>query len=438
MKRSTAAVLFVFVLPLVWSCELDTRGWGGLCISGGEASDLSYVEPYDFSDKKTFEKDSQIVVYHGSACGKLTQKISEDEIILQGSRRIPRWATHATVFLNGWKLEYESDDHHVRTLGVGIGHINLTVNQNRKEVTWAAIGALGDYNFDDAYNFCYHYTVIAWNEAKIDLSVDHDENCASGASTYNMYPVAGYLQNNVFRRRVIAGVVPRGFFFRVAQKEDHHLLQLSYNIVGSERILQNKIYDSYPESTNPLLQNSSRFDSAGVLSWSTQVIFKDNQERWEPNIEKNGYYFGEMVTGIGGKDLGVIHPPFLITPLDDEGWWESYVSSGSHLVVTKEFTITNIPYENAVPILSGWNLHYEPIDGDHHVRKIGIWISDWSYSKPFRASRGTLKYTLSTILTDDEENSSLANHRVTVLGIKPTALLQPEGGNVLPDRDNEF
>ncbi|AXE16628.1 hypothetical protein DR864_02240 [Runella rosea] len=436
MKRSTAALLFVFVLPLVWSCEMETRGWDGLCISGGEASGRSYVESYDFSDKKTFEKDSQIVVYHGSACGKLTQKISEDEIVLQGNRQIPRWATHATVFLNGWKLEYESDDHHVRTVGAGIGHINLTVNQNRKEVNWTATGVLGDYNFDDAYNFCYHYTVIAWNEAKINLAVDHDENCASGTSTYNMYPIAGYLQNNVFKRRVTAGVVPRGFFFRVAQKEDHHLLQLSYNVVGSERILQNKIYDNNPESTNTLPRNSSRYDSAGVLSWKTQGIFKDNQERWEPFIEDKGYYFGEMVTGIGGKDLGIIHPPFLGMPVDDNGFWTGTIPQGSNQIVSKEYTITNIPYENALPVLSGWDIHYE--GGDHHVRKIGIWISDWSYSKPVRASRGTLKYTLSTILTDDEENSSLANHRVTVLGIKPTAIAQPEDGNILPELDNDF
>ena len=301
------------------------------------------------------------------------------------------------------------------------------------------MGVLEDRKHDDGYNFCYHYTVIAWNEAKINLAVDHDENCTGGRSTYNMYPIAGYLQNSVFKKRVTVGVVPRGFFFALANHDqDHHLLQLSYNIIGSERVLQNKVYNNYPESTNTLPQNSSRYDSAGVLSWSTQVIFKDNDERWEPFFGDNGYYFGEMVTGIGGEDLGVIHPPFLAMPLDDDGLVGGAVFGGSHLVVTKEFTITNIPYENAVPILSGWDLHYGPIDGDHHVRKIGIWISDWSYSKPFRASRGTLKYTLSTILTDDSQNLSAANHRVTVLGIKPTALLQPEDGNILPELDNDF
>ncbi|WP_262510931.1 hypothetical protein [Runella rosea] len=43
-----------------------------------------------------------------------------------------------------------------------------------------------------------------------------------------------------------------------------------------------------------------------------------------------------------------------------------------------------------------------------------------------------------TTNTDDSQNSSLANHRVTILGLKPTAIARPEDGNIVPELDNDF
>jgi len=427
MKFLCTIIAYIFLGALPWGCEFDTRGIDP-CSIAAQIPDI-IVSPYESGIKTITNIPNELAVYQGSACGKL-DKTNESDVQIRGLLALPQWATNATVFLNGWKLEFAEDDHHVRTIGAMINGIRLEDIQNGKRIKWNVVGLLGDYNYDDAFSFCYNYTVIAWNESSLKLAVDHTGNCTQGTSVYNTYPIRGYSRLRNLPRKTPATMLPRGFFFRLSDKDDHHLLQLAYNIVGSERILGNTHYNTNPSNPNQLAENTSRYDSAGMISWNTQVIYKDKAEFWSPTPGKDGYIFGEQVTSIGGEKMGVIHPPYLVTPVDDNGFLTGTIPTGSSQVVTKEYIINNIPFESAIPVLTGWNLNYE--GEDHHVRKMGVWISDWSYTKLPRATRGILKYTLKSILADDSESYSVVSHRVTVLGLKPVALVQQEGGEDLP------
>jgi len=53
------------------------------------------------------------------------------------------------------------------------------------------------------------------------------------------------------------------------------------------------------------------------------------------------------------------------------------------------------------------------------VKDVGVWIDDWSYQPPSGASGGTLQYTFSSILADnDSTRTHFVSDRVTVLGLR--------------------
>ena len=85
-------------------------------------------------------------------------------------------------------------------------------------------------------------------------------------------------------------------------------------------------------------------------------------------------------------------------------------------VRTEQFEIPELPYEYAVPMLTGWDLSF-PCD-DHHVTAIGAWIHDISYTyNPLRRV-GRLRYKISTVLRDkDSDPVSGARYKVHVLGL---------------------
>jgi hypothetical protein len=127
-----------------------------------------------------------------------------------------------------------------------------------------------------------------------------------------------------------------------------------------------------------------------------------------------------MVSGMAGSDVGIIQPPFSVLP-QESSWGCAYI--GSAAVTEEKFDIENVPYQFAIPMLTGWNLQYDC--NDEHVKEIGMWISDWSYDPPATGAGGTLHYSLFSILRDnDNEPPYMHDHKVTVLGLRPIA-----GGN---------
>lgn len=361
------------------------------------------------------EDEGTLIVIHGSECGESDRPGEEDTIELEGSIDIPSYADNATVLLNGWSLKYLSKDHHIGRLGTGIQDIRIEENQ----LKWQAIGFLSDKNFDDGYQWCYYYTAFAWNQEAIDAFPEHDDmgnlngtySFINGHEEVALVSIPSYIQNSVFADKKAIAVLPRGFSFawedRSAQK-DHHLLQLAYNLDHSEVFIEaGKDYAFLPNPTLPT--DASRVDS-GFVSWETFGIFKDNKA-------KRDYAFVEVFSALGGNDVGVVQPPFSIIPREDTGFPGACIGE-SEGVKTEEYTIENVPFEYAIPMLTGWELGY--VCDDEHVTEIGVWLHDLEYEKDPGVSVGTLRYKLSSVLRDkDSQPGHYFRHKVSILGLKP-------------------
>src|SRR5262249_53713195 len=153
----------------------------------------------------------------------------------------------------------------------------------------------------------------------------------------------------------------------------------------------------------PLPDPASRVDS-GFVSWDTSVILKDNDSRRD-------YEFLELVSLLGGHDVGVIQPPFAFLPRDPQGG--AQLGGG---VTTRNVVVENIPFAYAIPMLTGWELH--SYGTDIHVKDLGVWIEDWSYAYTAGDPGGTMTYTVGSVLGDNDYLPSHDfSHRVTILGI---------------------
>lgn len=387
----------------------------------GEFENLGVSDVTEQDRRVVFEEQGTIIAVHGFGCAK---RNSGGIVKVEQSLEIPRYANKATVFLNGWRLNYLDSDHEVQALGTAVGKIGLADGK----LTWNAVGMLRDKNGDDGHNWCYNYTVMAWNDAALNAVVDHDDadsfcKAGTGASdnfyfadnegtTTALSSFSSFIQNPNFPPGGTVAVLPRGF--GVGWGTDHHLLQAAYNLDHSETFVEHgrKYKKASGEIDAPLPTPASRADS-GFVSWETYGIFKDNDGRRD-------YVFGEMVSALGGNDVRVLQPPFSIVPIEDhEDIFSTCVSSGSG-VETQEFVIENVPFEYAIPMLTGWELGYRC--DDEHVKEIGIWIDEWGYEKTPGALTGTLRYKLSSVLRDKDDDPGYNHrHKVTILGLRPVA-----------------
>jgi hypothetical protein len=120
----------------------------------------------------------------------------------------------------------------------------------------------------------------------------------------------------------------------------------------SEVLADSRKYNKLGQQISAPLPNppASHVDS-GLVSWSPYAIFEDNDSRRD-------YTFAEVVSGLGGNDVGVVQPPFSTLPTAAApflGIFSSCVELGGQPTVTEQHTIENIPYQFEVPMLTGWN-----------------------------------------------------------------------------------
>jgi hypothetical protein len=204
---------------------------------------------------------------------------------------------------------------------------------------------------------------------------------------------------------------------------DHHVLQIAYNLDHSEVFVLNRQQQQYIRNIPPPIPDTTLVGS-GFVSWNTYTILKDNDT-------KRDYAFGEVVSALGGQDVGVVQPPFSILPSDSASTWDFCSTQDSPPVRTEDVLIENIPYEFAIPMLTGWDLEYAC--SDQHVKEVGIWIESWTYVPPAGGTGGKLRYKLASVLRDNDNNPDfIHSHKVTILGFKPVigAGGGPAGGRV--------
>lgn len=421
-RHPRAALVAVAALlpPLLAACSFNGTAEQCSALLG------TPVQPTTSDDQQTVVEDGTVAVYEGVACAQSAPP-QRRLVTVTGQKALPRWATSATVFLAGWKASYRGQgDHHVLGLATVISGIGLKDGT----LTWRASGALSDDSARDIA-WCYHYTVVGWNPANVQLTVhDADGSCdrsVQGPASYFFAPNAGattalsafptFLQDDGFRASRTVAILPRGFGM-VFVSGDRHLLQLAYrldhvdaSIEGAPANAELASGKSYRKKYDPalLLPVGQSRAGSGFVSWETSAIFKDDSD-------VPGYGFGEIVSGLGGPDLGVIQPPFSILPREGVGLLHSCLGPSSTLT-TEQYVVEQVPYEYAIPMLTGWDLSYTC--GDHHVLELGAWIHDFHYEKPPGAP-GKLSYKLSYTLRDESQSQGYAaRHKVTVLGLKP-------------------
>ncbi len=319
------------------------------------------------------------IVYGGDG-GTSQRQGQQDEVVISGKLNAPSWANQATVYLSGWSGEYIEGDEHFADIKVVIKDIAFSGGV----LEWKAFGLLADDNFDNPYRLSYCYIALFWNDGKLDAKPydgNGSYNTATGACTGNlnfaeqksnsrpMLVLNSYIYNKAFASAKEVAVLPRGFnlAFLPYGKTDHHLMQIAINFDHAEKIIGSYSYGHLPAPSLPV--NASQV-GLGYVSWQTQAILKDDDD-------SRDFRFWEHFSALAGDDVGVVQAPFSIVPY-------LHVSVGcvSHAggVETESYTVKNIPYEYAVPVLTGWNIEADcPTDMD--VLKLGVWVHDIQYSK---------------------------------------------------------
>jgi hypothetical protein len=365
------------------------------------------VQPATASHTTRFGPPSTLAVIEGSACG---QTGGRARLEMPGSAELPRFATAATVFLNGWKLRYLAGDHHVRTVHATIEAVRL----DGPALQWTARGELSDDDGDHGFEFCYWYVVLAWNQDAIDAATSN-ENIESVASTTTTRVPSGFREEShppayasayaripaAVGKRTIA-ILPRGFGLGWTRQVDTHLLQLSYVLGRTERFLTAGTF--YGRNVEPF-PGPSRMED-GLVSWRSGGILKDNDAIRELRFE-------EHTTPLFGNAVDVLQPPYASSPRDDtDGCGDAGGAIG--VQTEQEVTIENVPFPTAIPMLSGWELRYLPCD-DEEVREVGVWVHGFYTTGP---PPSVLRYKLSSVLRDENDvPRHFVSHKVNILGL---------------------
>jgi hypothetical protein len=375
-----------------------------------------------------FEDTGTIIVFHGRGCAKADRAGQQVTLKVGQSVNVPTYAKNATVFLNGWRLQYLHGDHHVGFVVTAIRNISL----EGQTLKWEAIGKLADRNFDDAYLWCYRFTAFGWDPSQINVSVDDRDSPGETDNIefqnffagQNLTDSAGVVFPRLVSNPGVAPgapvpILPRGFMF--GWDDDHHLLQIGYNLNHSERFIDaSRKYLNRGKDQLPQLAASQV--NSPFASWETTVVFKDDDGHRD-------YAFGEVVSVLRGDDVGLIQPPYSSQVVGPVSGVSEEQKGGERI---ESFVIKDIPFQYAIPVLTGWELRYPA--RDHHVREMGVEIqipvgNGAYYEVDPQTQRGRLRYNLSSVLQDKDARPAFfpPRHRVTVVGLRPIG-----GGRPIP------
>jgi hypothetical protein len=383
------------------------------------------------SSTKEFEDPGSLVAHHGIGCAESDRSNEPVTLLVRQSQEIPSTLSHAAVILNGWHFTYLNGDHEVLGLATGLFDIQRSVRDDGSHLLeWQAFGVIRDGGYDDPFRWCYHFTVVAWDGAAYAAQVDQRDARGSIGDAQGREVPFGWQTALSFHPSfveaypagsAVAMILPRGFGFAWPERnEDHNLLQLAYNLdPGAPFIADGRQYST----PSPALDGADRAGRT-YYSWDSKTVFKDNAPR-------RPYLTGELVSVAAGAGLEAVQPPFTIVPFEDQsGICAALVQDG-----LDQRRVNGLPYEVAIPVLTGWELSYGCDDAE--VEEIGAWVGGFDYAATTSELRsdGVLAYSVRTVLHDqggvDVQHS---RYRVGVLGFRKQPPLPPAPSlDVLPE-----
>lgn len=399
--RIPITLLLIGVMVLT-GCVTSKKNRDMMSLPGSQDVALPGQPFFKASRKTSFEDSGKFIMLEGSQCAERDKGPESATMLITVD--MPAYVNQGTVVLNGWDLRYLHKDHEVRSLRADIKHSKLvTGGGGSPTLVFEVEGELSDQNWDDAYEFCVYYTGFGFNSSWIEAQIEGDYN---GIETWGLQieaegPVATL--ESIWSDGTLKGsdsivVIPRGFDFqydnafecewrfppcRWEDPVDHHLRQVAYSL--------------YQTGASP--------NPDGNPHWVTQTLFKDNSTR--------AHWVKTRAALIGGKSVKLRADFLALNPRSGK---TNVCRNGAEGVVrTETFRIYDLPYDYAVPILTGWDLNYEC--SDQHVQRAGIWVHDIRFDPD---SNG-LEYKVSSILRDrDGAPGFNATHRVSVLGLNRT------------------
>ncbi len=365
--------------------------------------------------KIAFEDEDTFIMVEGSECIQRDKGPESATMLLFVD--MPNYVNKGTVVLNGWDLRYLHSDHEVRTMRADITHSKLVTSGGGAPIlVFEVAGELSDQNWDDSYEFCIYYTGIGYNSESFDARIVGEY---SGVSTKAMQAkdegaVATientWTEDSPTDNDTIA-VIPRGFNFQFGNRfecelrllpcrwkdsTDHYLRQIAYS----------------------LFQISATTNPESNPHWITQTIFKDNSTRT--------HWVKTRAALIGGSSVK-LHTDLLV--LNAKSGKTNNCRKGTEGIVrTETIRLYDLPYDYAVPMLTGWDLNYECTN--QNVQRAGIWLHDIH----FDPNSNELEYKVSSILRDrDGAPGFNAAHRVTILGLNRLPPSPPPIKRTAPD-----
>lgn len=399
MIRHTLMLFALSVLLLLVACASKTQEKKPVDSAAGSKIATPFEQlSLKTSGKTVLEDAGKFILIEGSKCMQ-REDGAEAATILQWIE-MPGYVDNSTVVLNGWDLRYLQSEREVNSMRVDITHSKLVKNTGSAMLMFEVQGKLTDQNRKDAYEFCVFYSAFGYHSAWFNATIESDYSGIEMSALQNKNQGAVATLENTGSKGTLKGndaiaIMPRGFDFQFddtfeckwrfssckwADRADYRLLQTAYSLS------QTGI------SPNP----------DGSPHWVTQTIFKDNATRTLRIKTRTALIRGSSVK---------LRPDFLALNPRSTNTGNCRKNSDG-IVRTQTFRINDLPYDYAVPMLTGWDLSYEC--ENQQVQRAGIWIHDIR----FDSRSGSIEYKVSSILRDQDGAPSFnAAHRITVLGL---------------------
>lgn len=371
--------------------------------------------PFFKTNRRTsYEDPGKFIMVEGNQCTVRDRGPEPSTMLI--TIDMPPYVNQATAILNGWDLRYLNKDQEIHALRADIKHSKLLTGAGSPTLVFEATGEISDQNWDDAYEFCVHYTGFGFNSTWIDARIEGDYN---GIDTQVLQTVArgpvatleSSWNESLLKKSDAIVVLPRGFDFRFdnafecewrfppcrwGYPSDYHLRQIAYSL--------------YQTGASPNPDDKPH--------WVTQTLFKDNNTR--PHWVKT------RAALIGGNSVKLSADFLALNPRSSKN--NSCRNRVEGVVRTETYRITDLPYDYGIPMLTGWDLNYEC--DDQRVQRAGIWIHDIR----FDARSNALEYKVSSILRDRNGAPGFnAVHRVSILGLNRITTPAPATERTAPD-----
>ncbi len=413
MIRRSHWLLVVFsVLLLLTACATKTQQKKSVESSSAPKAATPFEQLSLRTEGKTvFEDNGKFILIEGNKC--MQRENGTEAATVIAWIEMPNYVDSGSVVLNGWDLRYLHNEREVSSLRADITHSKLVRNAGSTMLMFEAQGKLDDQNRKDAFEFCVFYTGFGYSSTWFDATIENDYNGVEASALQNknlgaVVTLESTGNKGTLKRNDAVAIIPRGFEFQFDDKfecewrfppckwgdrADYRLLQAAYS----------------------LSQTGVSPNQDGSPHWATQTLFKDNGIRTHRIKTRAALIRGSSVK---------LRPDFLVLNPRSANT-NSCRKSADGVVRTQTFRINELPYDYAIPMLTGWDLAYEC--EQQQVQQAGIWIHDIHFDPDSQS----MEYKVSSILRDKDGAPSFnAVHRITVLGfnrlLPPTQYQAPE------------